>query len=34
VADEARSQAWLTNDEPSELVFYCRDCAKQEFGAA
>jgi hypothetical protein len=21
LADEARSQAWLTNDEPSELVF-------------
>ena len=31
-ADEARWQAWLTDDEPPELVFYCRDCAEREFG--
>jgi hypothetical protein len=33
-ADEARWQAWLTDDEPPELVFYCRGCAEREFGAA
>jgi hypothetical protein len=33
-ADEVRWQAWLTDDEPPELVFYCRDCAEREFGAA
>ena len=31
-ADEARWQAWLTDDEPPELVFYCRDCAEEQFG--
>ena len=31
-ADEARWQAWLTDDEPRELVFDCRDCAEREFG--
>lgn len=31
-ADEARWQAWLTDDEPPELVFYCRGCAEREFG--
>ena len=31
-ADEARWQAWLTEDEPPELVFYCRECAEREFG--
>jgi hypothetical protein len=31
-AAEARWQAWLTDDEPPELVFYCRDCAEREFG--
>jgi hypothetical protein len=25
-------QAWLTDDEPPELVFYCRECAQREFG--
>jgi hypothetical protein len=30
-ADETRWQAWLT-DEPPEVVFYCPDCAKREFG--
>jgi hypothetical protein len=32
--DEARWQAWLTDDEPPELVFYCRDCGEREFGGA
>ena len=31
-ADEARWQAWLTDDEPPELVFYCPECAEREFG--
>ena len=31
-ADEARWQAWLTEDEPPELVFYCLECAEREFG--
>jgi len=31
-ADEARWQAWLTDDEPPELVFYCVECAEREFG--
>jgi hypothetical protein len=31
-ADEARWQAWLTDDESPELVFYCRTCAEREFG--
>jgi hypothetical protein len=33
-ADEARWQAWLTDDEPAELVFYCPGCAEREFGGA
>ena len=32
LADEARWQAWLTADEPPELVFYCVECAEREFG--
>ena len=31
-ADEERWQAWLTDDEPPELVFYCSACAEREFG--
>ena len=31
-ADEERWQAWLTDDEPAELVFYCPACAEREFG--
>ena len=31
-ADEARWQAWLTDDEPPEVVFYCLECAEREFG--
>jgi hypothetical protein len=30
--DEERSQALPTDDEPPELVFYCRGCAEREFG--
>ena len=33
-ADKARWQAWLTDDEPPELVFYCPACAGREFGGA
>ena len=31
-ADEARWQAWLTDDELPEPVFYFPDCAEGEFG--
>jgi hypothetical protein len=30
--DVDRWQAWLTDDEPAELAFYCRRCAEREFG--
>jgi hypothetical protein len=30
-ADEELWAAFLTDDEPSELVFYCSDCAEREF---
>jgi hypothetical protein len=30
-ADEERWQAWLADDEPPELVFYCPACAEREF---
>jgi hypothetical protein len=30
-ADEERWQAWLTDDGPPELAFYCPDCAEREF---
>jgi hypothetical protein len=33
-ADKARWQAWLTDDEPAELVFYCPRCAASEFDGA
>jgi hypothetical protein len=33
-ADKARWQAWLTDDEPPELVFYCPACAGREVGGA
>jgi hypothetical protein len=29
--DEKRWQAYLTDDEPPELVFYCPECAEREF---
>jgi hypothetical protein len=32
-ADEDRWAAYLTNDEPAEVVFYCPACAEREFGS-
>lgn len=29
--DEERWRAYLTDDEPAEVVFYCPDCAGREF---
>jgi len=31
-ADEKRWRAYLTDDEPPEVVSYCPDCAEREFG--
>jgi hypothetical protein len=31
--DEKRWQAWLTDDEPPELAFYCPEWGQREFGA-
>ena len=31
-ADEDRWFAYLTDDEPPELAFYCPECAEREFG--
>jgi hypothetical protein len=31
-ADEERWSAYLTDDEPAQLVFYCPACAEREFG--
>ena len=31
-ADEERWQAWLTDDEPAEVVFYCPECGERGFG--
>lgn len=31
-ADEERWRAYLTDDEPAELPFYCPECANREFG--
>jgi hypothetical protein len=31
-ADEDRWSAYLTDDEPAEVVFYCPACAEREFG--
>jgi hypothetical protein len=31
-ADEERWSAYLTDDEPPELEFYCPTCAEYEFG--
>jgi hypothetical protein len=31
-ADEERWFAYLTDDEPPELAFYCPECADREFG--
>jgi hypothetical protein len=30
--NEERWAAYLTDDEPAEIVFYCRACAAREFG--
>jgi hypothetical protein len=30
--DNKHWQAWLTDDEPSELAFFCPECAEREFG--
>jgi hypothetical protein len=30
-ADEERWAAYLTDDEPAEIVFYCPSCAEREF---
>ena len=29
--NDDRWQAWLTDDEPPELAFYCPECAEREF---
>jgi hypothetical protein len=31
-ADDERWSAYLTDDEPPELAFYCPKCADNEFG--
>jgi hypothetical protein len=31
-ADEERWAAYLTDDEPAEVVFYCPRCSAGEFG--
>jgi hypothetical protein len=31
-ADKDRWFAYLTDDEPAELAFFCPDCAEREFG--
>jgi hypothetical protein len=31
--DDERWQAYLTDDEPAEVVFYCAESAKREFEA-
>jgi hypothetical protein len=31
-ADETRWSAYLTDDEPPELAFYCPRCSEREFG--
>jgi hypothetical protein len=30
-ADESRCEAYLTDDEPPKLAFYCPHCAQREF---
>jgi len=30
-ADEERWTAYLTDDEPPEIAFFCKECAEQEF---
>jgi hypothetical protein len=31
-ADEECWRAYLTEDEPAELAFYCPECADEQFG--
>jgi hypothetical protein len=31
-ADDERWRAYLTDDEPAEVAFYCPDCAERELG--
>jgi hypothetical protein len=33
-ADDNRWRAYLTDDEPPELAFYCPDCAEPAFDGA
>jgi hypothetical protein len=30
--DGQRWRAWLTDDDPANVVFYCPECAEREFG--
>jgi hypothetical protein len=30
-ADEERWRAYLTDDEPPDVAFYCPECAEREF---
>jgi hypothetical protein len=30
--DGERWRAWLTDDDPANVVFYCPECAEREFG--
>ena len=30
--DDERWRAYLTDDEPAEVAFYCPECAEREFG--
>jgi hypothetical protein len=32
--DDEDWSAYLTDDEPPEVVFFCPDCAEREFGDA
>jgi hypothetical protein len=32
--DDEDWSAYLTDDEPPEVVFFCPDCAEREFGEA
>jgi hypothetical protein len=33
-AESERWEAYLTDDEPPELAFYCPECAAREFGGS
>jgi hypothetical protein len=34
LANEERWRAYLTDDEPPEVVFYCPRCSEREFSAS